>query len=127
IDFKGILYKFFSRWYYFAIAAVLAYFFAKIYIKYQEPVYRVSTTLLIKDESHASKNLGGLDIFSENKNLHNEIGLIRSFDMVRNAIKELDFDVSYYYMGNIRRTEFYKDAPFRIELDSLSHQIINVP
>lgn len=127
IDFKGILYKFFSRWYYFAIAAVLAYFFAKIYTKYQEPVYRVSTTLLINDESNASKNLGGLDMFNENKNLHNEIGLIRSFDMVLEAISELDFDVSYYYLGNIRRTEFYKDAPFRIVLDSGSHQIINAP
>lgn len=127
IDFKGILYKFFSRWYYFLIAAIFAYGFAKIYIKYQEPVYRVSTTLLIKDESDASRSLGGLDMFNENKNLHNEIGLIRSFDMVLSAIDELDFDISYYYAGNIRKTEFYKDSPFRIVLDTSGFRIINVP
>jgi capsular exopolysaccharide synthesis family protein len=127
IDFKGILYKFFSRWYYFVIAGILAYGFAKIYIQYQEPIYRVSTTLLIKDESNAYKSLGGLDMFNESKNLHNEIGLIRSFDMVMNAVMELDFDVSYYYMGNIRRTEFYNDSPFKIVLDSSSNQIINTP
>lgn len=127
IDFKGILFKFFSRWYFFLLAGVCAYFFAKVYIKYQESIYRVSTTILIEDESNSSKSLGGLDIFSGNKNLHNEIGLIRSFDMVQSTLHELDFKVSYYYMGSIRTTEFYENSPIKVMLDSSNLQIINVP
>jgi tyrosine-protein kinase Etk/Wzc len=126
IDFKGILLKFFSRWYLFLIALVLSYFYAKIYIKYQEPIYRVSATLLIKDESSTLRSVGGLDMFSENKNLYNEMGLIRSVDMVFQTIDSLDFDVSYYWLGKVRRTEFYKDSPFRVVLDT-SQQLINVP
>jgi tyrosine-protein kinase Etk/Wzc len=127
IDFKGILLKFFSRWYLFLIALILSYFYAKVYIKYQEPIYRVSATLLVKDESNSLRSVGGLDMFNENKNLHNEMGLIRSLDMVLQTIDSLHFDVSYFWIGKVRRTEFYKDSPFRVVLDTSSFQLTNVP
>jgi capsular exopolysaccharide synthesis family protein len=127
IDFKGILIKFFSRWYLFVIALLLSYLYAKVYIKYQEPIYRVSATILIKDESNSLKSVGGLDMFSENKNLHNEMGMIQSIDMITQTLDSLQFNVSYFWDGKVRKTEFYKDSPFRVVLDTSSFQITDIP
>lgn len=129
IDFIGLLNKFVSKWYYFTIGAVLAYFGAQFYIYYYtEPIYRVSTTLLTKDQSNAIRLLGsGSSFGGAEKSLSNEIAMIRSFDMIMKVISQLNFDVTYYHIGKVKSKEFYKDGPFRVQLDTSSYQIANVP
>jgi tyrosine-protein kinase Etk/Wzc len=127
IDFLGLLNKFISKWYYFAIGLILAYLGAKFYIfYYTQPIYRVSTTLLTKDQSNAIRVLGGAGVGGE-RTLANEVGVIKSFDMIMKVIAELDFDVSYFHSGNVKTRELYKENPYKVVLDTSSFQISNVP
>jgi tyrosine-protein kinase Etk/Wzc len=127
-DVRLILRKFISYWYLFAFSIIVSYFAPRIYLRYQEPIYSVYSSVLIESNtSSSSKNLGGLDMFNERKNVYNEIGLIKSFDLVDKAISKLDFAVSYYHVGKIRTIELYNDVPFLVVLDSTSYQLQNIP
>lgn len=126
IDFRALLSKFLSKWYWFVIAGVFAYALAKAYIRfYTEPVYRISASMLAKDESAAIK--GFSTAMSTSKNLGNEMAILKSFDMVWRVMGELDFGVSYFHKGKIRTKELYYDSPFRVVIDSSSYQIVNSP
>ncbi|WMJ73258.1 polysaccharide biosynthesis tyrosine autokinase [Cytophagaceae bacterium ABcell3] len=127
IDYKQLGMRFASRWYVFVISLAISYGLCELYLRYQENVYQVNSKLLIKDDGKNMRGLGGLDMFGDQKNLHNEIGIIRSFDMMYRVMSELDFDISYYHEGKILTNELYKDAPFRVVPDSGSPQIIQVP
>jgi capsular exopolysaccharide synthesis family protein len=130
IDFRAILSKFISKWYWFTIALVIGYFLAKAYIKfYTEPIYKVSASILAKDESGSIKgfNISGGMSASSSKNLGNEMAIIKSFDMIWRVMGQLDFGISYYHQGKITTKEFYNNAPYRVVLDSSSYQISNVP
>jgi tyrosine-protein kinase Etk/Wzc len=127
-DIRLFLRKFISYWYLFVISIAASYFASQMYLRYQEPVYSVYSSVLIESESgNSSKSLGGLEMFSERKNLYNEMGLIKSFDMVEKAIAALNFNVSYFHVGQIRTIELYNNLPFRVVLDSTSYQLANVP
>ncbi|MBW8049694.1 MAG: polysaccharide biosynthesis tyrosine autokinase [Cytophagales bacterium] len=130
IDIKALFFKFYRHWHYFVIAILVALSTAFIIIRYSERIYKVSATVLIRDESNTSlgaENLmEELELFSRRTNLENEIGVLRSYNMINNAISKLDFDVSYFSEGRIRSVQRYKDFPFRVELDSTSSQLIDV-
>jgi tyrosine-protein kinase Etk/Wzc len=127
IDFRALLNKFISKWYWFVIAGIFAYALAKAYIRfYTEPVYRISASMLAKDESAAIKGFSNTAL-SSSKNLGNEMAIIKSFDMVWRVMGELDFGVSYFHKGKIRTKELYNDAPYKVLLDSSNYQIVNTP
>ena len=63
------------------------------------------------------------------KNLKNEIGILGSFNLVREAMKKLDFGVAYHsskWMG-LHRREHYQHFPFEVVINDSSQQIGGVP
>lgn len=130
IDIKAIFFKFYSHWHYFAITILLALLTSYTIIRYSQRIYKVSTTILIRDESNTSLGaenlLEGLELFNRRTNIENEIGILISYYMINKAISKLDFDVSYFSEGRIRSVQRYKDFPFRIELDSTNNRIIDI-
>lgn len=126
IDYKALFFYVLSRWYFPLLGLVIGWGAARLYLRYQENVYTVSATLQFKAQA-SSKTLGGLELFTRPTNMSDEIHLIRSHDMISRVIANLDFDVSYYHKGDIRVTEFYKNAPFKVVLDSSSFQIAGRP
>lgn len=125
---KGIIFRVLSKWYLFILGVAIAIGIAKIYLRYQDNIFNVSSTLHFKTGSNNTyRNLGGMDLFASRTSLGDEIHVIRSFDMISKVIKELDFDVSYFHQGDIRRVEFYKNAPFRVVLDTSSYQLAGFP
>jgi tyrosine-protein kinase Etk/Wzc len=127
VDIRSILLKFLSKWYFFVAGICLSLVLTKIYLRYQENIYSVSTTLQLKAYTNSYRTLGGLELFTPTDNITDEIQLIKSYDMISKVIKKLDFDVSYFHQGDIRTIEFYKDAPFKVVLDTSSYQLAGVP
>ena len=75
---------------------------AYLYIKSAMPLYKATTTFLI-DASGKSRSLGesqymegGVGLIETEKNIFNEIGILKSYGLVRDALADLDFGVSYY-------------------------------
>jgi hypothetical protein len=135
VDIKRYLSLFLSNWYWFAIALFIALTLAYTINRYSQRIYSVSSTLLIKDDQLRSMNsdvasvIPGGDIFKNQQNLNNEIGILQSFRLNYMAIKELqDFAVVYIGVGrrNIVESEMYKSCPFIVKYDSLSLQQMEV-
>ncbi len=121
-DLKLFVLKYLQYWYLFAIALIVALGAAWFINWYAAPVYRISGKLLIKDESMTPERalLRDLDISSKGKNMENEIEILRSHRMISQALSQLDFEVSYYLIGNIKTSEVYKNSAFRVEIDTLN-------
>jgi capsular exopolysaccharide synthesis family protein len=128
IDIKRYLSLFLSNWYWFAIALFIALTLAYAINRYSQPVYSVSSTLLIKDDqlggmnNNAASVIPGGDIFRSQQNLVNEMGILKSFILNDRAMKLLDdFHVIYVGVGRrgIVESRLYKTCPFKVVYNSL--------
>lgn len=130
IDYKKYLRILVKYWYVAFLIIAVSYLIAFLNIRYATPIYKVTTTLQIKDKSsHSSsgKNfLEGSSMFQPFKNLKNEIELIKSYNRIQLVVKELDVTWRYVLKGSIRDIDVYKKSPIKIETDS-SLIITNVP
>lgn len=113
------------------VSLVVALVIAFAYVRYTEPVYKVSTSILLKDDpskdaglEHLFKELG---IGSGKKNLENEIEVIQSFSLIHAVIEKLDFRIFYFAEGNIRTSEIYKENPFTVQIDTITEEWFGQP
>ena len=103
------------------------------YIYIATPKYEVSTSLLI-DSSGSNRVLGeskyvegGVSLIEMEKNLYNEIGIIKSFSLISQTVKDLNFDVTYHSGSFPKKTEHYGYFPFTVALAADSPQLYGVP
>ena len=130
IDMKAVLFKYFRYWYYFLLSFLFFGFLAFLNNRYTVPEYSVSSTLLIRDDSNtqlgAENLLEGLELFSGKKNLKNEIIILNSYSNTEKVIKELGLGLSYFQHGFFQTNELFKDAPFKVIVDSSHVQLTGV-
>jgi len=128
-DIKKYIFLVLSRWYLFAISLTIAYAYAYVKNMQTIPQYAVSTSIMVKDESGSGPEsiLGNFNVLNTNKNIQNEIGVLKSYNISNRALRKLDFEVSYYSVGKFRNTEIYKASPFIIVMDSAVQQPYYVP
>ncbi|OKL38798.1 GumC family protein [Pontibacter flavimaris] len=139
IDIKSWLFKFRSNWYWFALSAVIALAAGYVYVKSSPRVFEFKSTLLLGDQQTGSKKaqelLEVLDVQSRGIKVEDEIGLLSSAEMIKQALRKLDFTVAYYrvtdhWLNNISDLvveEEYKSAPYEVELDTSSIQLVDIP
>ena len=109
-------------WPIFLIGLLVAFTGAYLYIKYTTPQYGINSTILIHDdkgENRQTKNEQFVDpnTLADNKNIENEILVLRSSNVMRRVVDELHLDVSYYIAQPFRNVEIYKeDSPVLVTL-----------
>ncbi|RPD41786.1 GumC family protein [Chitinophaga barathri] len=110
-----IRYRYLSHWPLFLIAIILAVGAAFAYLRYATPVYKVSATLLVKEES---KQLGGeqnlltsLDLFGSEKNIENEMQILSSRTLANQVARNLQLFGEVYQKGQLRDILDYEYAP----------------
>ena len=120
---KGLMY-----WYVLLIALILVSAYGFYKVRYNVPTYQVSGRVLVKDEwkrSGADSFLPGMDIVNDRNRLANEIGIIKSFPLMMDVVNKLpQLKVSYFVIGNVRRTELYNTSPFELLFDSIPNKEI---
>ena len=127
IDFKRVLNKYLRNWYLFAFALIIAFLFAMMKNRYNIPVYKLSTSVLIEDKSNKSvlEQRGSISadpLFLNSKLIENQIAILKSFSQIRKIIQNLDFMVSYYAKGKYTWEEIYKRTPFTVNYDPAHRQ-----
>ncbi|AZI25861.1 polysaccharide biosynthesis tyrosine autokinase [Pedobacter sp. G11] len=125
IDFYKIFRVFWSRWYWIAGCVAIALAIAKVRVLYTTPVYQTSASLKIQDTNPgvSTNNQMPTQVYNYTDKIQAESFVIKSNDVVLNAIANLDYKISYYIKGRIRTTELYPNIPFQIEIikqDSLN-------
>ena len=131
IDFKYYLFQFLNYWYLFVIAIVVGLIIAYFQNKSTPPVYKVNTSLLIRQEQGALnlKSIVPESVMGEgtmeDQRIHNEIGILKSFRLTERTLKQLDFEVSYYSAGTFVDKPVYHNTPFLVEYDTSHIQPLN--
>ncbi|HLV42366.1 MAG TPA: polysaccharide biosynthesis tyrosine autokinase [Brumimicrobium sp.] len=130
INIQEILQKYTQHWKWILGFTFLFCGAAFLYLKVQPSTYVSTSTVLVKDDKKGS--LGdGLDIFSDlglskgNSNLHNEIEVFKSRDLVGKVIKELHLNAQLVQENNAlsANTYFYKDnAPLEFVFSDSTDQ-----
>lgn len=106
---------------------------AVLYLMFATPIYEASTSILI-DSKGRNRVLGdseyvegGVSLIEMEKNLFNEIGIIKSFSLIKQTVEDLNFDVTYHTENGLKKKEHYGYFPFEVTLDKGSAQMYEVP
>ena len=116
----------------FSLAVCLAV--AHFYVRITTPVYQSSTSLYF-DLSGKNREFGEhysllgdeIPVMQKKKNLYNEMGMLRSFGLLEEAMKGLNFDVSYHSGNWYNEKEYFGNYPFTVELIDSLPQMFEVP
>lgn len=118
-DYKTFLIKLLMYWPWIAGCVIVALAGAFFYLKTQTPLYTVSSSVLIKNESsksgNAGANLADLGfVTSSTQNFDNELEILRSRTLLKKVVTDLDLYISYTLPGTFRPTELYKQSPVKV-------------
>lgn len=120
VNFAELWFKCLNKWYYFAIAVVVALILCFVYNRYTTPKYEATTSLLIKVNNDMLNNLDmGTVLMRRNADadFQNAIGTIQSFTMTKRTVKAMGLYCDYYQNLPFRTIDIYKDSPFEVILD----------
>ena len=102
IDIKKFLFRILRNWYWFAISLFFTITAAYLINRYSEPIYSVSSTVIVRDDekgkglSGAEQMIDGMEMFRSRKNVQNEMGILQSYKLTNEALKQLrDFEITY--------------------------------
>jgi capsular exopolysaccharide synthesis family protein len=132
IDIKLLFRKMVAHWYVFLITGVAIVSVAYLYIKFSDNVYQIRASILLSSDmsggTRSEKFLKGMELLAGNTEIEDEIGILRSYNLVGSAIQKLDFGIAYFERQNLKTVEKYGvNRPFKVELDSTVDQMVNVP
>ncbi|MBT0812306.1 polysaccharide biosynthesis tyrosine autokinase [Litoribacter ruber] len=94
---------------------------ANIYTRYNStPQYLISGTLLIKDNNSTGGLSSQIGDISGNRNLGNEMVILRSKNLMHRVISELSLHTSYFFEGRFKDIEvFQDDLPVSLIISSI--------
>jgi tyrosine-protein kinase Etk/Wzc len=117
------LLKYLRYWYWFFIALALALGAAFFYLQYTVPIYKVTASLLIKDEKKGmtggNEMLKELDLFNGSKIVENEMEVLKSRALMEKVVDDLNLTVAYYKEGSLRDSELYLQSPITLNYTQL--------
>ena len=116
------------NWQWFLLSLFICLCGALIYLRYAKPVYKVSAKMLIKDDdtrrrSSANQMLANMQDFgfmSNSAGIDNEVEILSSRILAREAIKDLKLYTQYFAYGRLSKHLIYKKQPVNVEIDSVS-------
>lgn len=126
IHINELIRPYLKRWKWFILSGIFALFIAYLFLKTQNPVYEVVSTVLIKD---SKKSIGGQDFEMlrdlsglgkmSSDGVDNEIEVIKSKKLMTTVIKDLGLETDIYVPGFFKDTEVYgKTSPIIVKIIS---------
>jgi tyrosine-protein kinase Etk/Wzc len=117
IDYFKIANILLSRWYWIAASVAVCMVIAYIYLWYTPKIYATAATMKFEDKKTEITDFS--TAISNDKGpsrIQSETFVIQSPVVLLNAIKDLDYRISFYLSGRIRTTELYPQKPLDIQL-----------
>lgn len=118
IDFYKIFKVFFSRWYWIVACVIIALVIGRINLLYSPAEYSTQGQLKLQENNPVISTSQGIasQPYSYTDRIQAEGYVMRSTEVLLNAIGRLDYKVSYFIKGRIRAAELYPNKPFTIEI-----------
>jgi capsular exopolysaccharide synthesis family protein len=116
---KDYLNKYFSYWPLFAVSLLICVGSGILYLKYTVPKYTSSTLILVKQQfSGGSNDLVETAISGGASqrwiDIDNQMATMITTPMLERVVLKNTLNISYYYVGKVKKTDIYLDAPFRL-------------
>ena len=115
---RDMFFKYRSKWYWFAVSAVICFGMATLYLCVASKKYKVEATILLRrDESGPAlldKSLIDLGMGVTNKDVEDEIQLLSSQTIIRNVILDLNIQTEYFQKEGWRYVELYPIIPVQL-------------
>jgi tyrosine-protein kinase Etk/Wzc len=119
---KEFLFKYLRYLPLLAVFGVLALLLAYMKVRYSTPVYRLQSSLLIKNDRGGGGNdkdmkFNELFMSQNTDNLDNEIEILKSRAVMQRVAADLNLQVSYYGEGKVKSSPLiYPEPPFKLEI-----------
>lgn len=126
IHINELIRPYLKRWKWFVLGGIFALFIAYLFLKTQNPVYEVVSTVLIKDSKKSMggqdfemlRDLSGLGKMSSD-GVDNEIEVLKSKKLMTTVIKDLGLETDIYVPAFFKDTEVYgKTSPIIVKIIS---------
>jgi tyrosine-protein kinase Etk/Wzc len=131
INLKKLFKQIYDRKFSFAASLFLCLALAYGYVKIAAPTYEISSSVLI-DASGKNRQLGesryvdgGVGAIESDKNLYNEMAILKSFSLIEQALKDVNFEVSYFSKSVLVYKEHYGYFPLEVVVLSDKPQIFD--
>ena len=120
---REVIKPFLKKWYWFFISSFLAVLLAIIFIKISTPIYKVQSSVLIKDAKKMSSASGDFGVLSGlggfagmgTNSIENELEIFKSKSIMEDAAKNLKIQTAIFSREKFHAVELYKDtAPFNV-------------
>ncbi|MGV8828190.1 MAG: GumC family protein [Breznakibacter sp.] len=118
------------KWHWYLAAIIISFAGALIFNKLATPKYLVSASIYIKETGSpatekAQEFMQNFMLFNQQRTYQNEMLVIGSSPLIKQAIQQLNMAVSYFQKEGFAYYEKYNLAPFRVVFDSLHSQPLN--
>lgn len=105
-----------SRWYWIAGTSAFCLFIGMLFIWYTVPIYTTRAALKFEERrSEISELMNVRPVYDRSDKLLSEQFVIRSREVLLNAIKRMNYPVSFYRESRFQTTECYPAKPLEIE------------
>lgn len=116
LDIKELLLKYIVYWKWFVISVVVCLVGAFLYLKTVMPVYRVGSSIMIKDESKGGTVaseltlMKGVDLMG-NSLTENEMEVLTSKSLIRDVVRAISGNITYIMEGMMTKKDVYDQSP----------------
>ncbi len=121
LSIKDLFFKYVRFLPVFLVSVALCLLGAYLYLRYTTPIYRVTGTLIFKQESQSSG--GKFDNIFNAKNVsdvQSEIEILKSQALMERVVDSVQLQTSYFAVGKIKTLNIYTDCPFRLNIIKLT-------
>ena len=125
-SFQNIYAMLVLNWQWFLLSLFICLCGAMLYLRYKTPTYQVTARMLIKDEqknrpssnmSQMMANMQDFGIMTNSTGIDNEVEILESHLLAREAVKKLKIYADYKIGGRIKADLVYRDQPLNADLD----------
>ena len=111
-----------KNWYWFVFAVIVGLLGVRFYINHTMPVYRTSATILINETGERSfmdnsEILQGLGLPGGMRNVQNQVMILNSIALTESTLRELPFEVEYYFRTIRNILPIYPETPVKVVAD----------
>ena len=123
LDFRKLFSAVVLNWHWFLLSLLLCIGGAVAYLKFSEPVYKVSARMLIKGEEkdgNSSQLLSKMEDFgflTNSNGIDNEMEILKSRVLLRDVVKDLKLYTEYRREASILKPILYGQQPVNVDLD----------
>jgi len=108
----GLMLRYLKYWRIFLLSLILCLGLAFLYLQTQVPGYRVTSTLLLQDDSKDGGLFKGtafsdLNLFAATKTVYDYMEMLRSRDLIYSVLNQLHLQTKYSYANFIATEEVY--------------------